>query len=567
MHKKLYCERDNRVRYYVMPKRVVWSDNGSGKIENIDDLLEANNKCCLLKSGATAGISFVLDFGAELNGGIRIDLSECHDVGAIAASRRVRFRIRFGESVSEVMGLPSQDHAVHDTVLELPFWSIQEFGLTGFRFVRLDLLEQNLIVSIRSIKAVALERPFEYKGRFESSDPLLDQIWLTGARTTHLCCQDYILDGIKRDRLVWIGDIHPQIHIIVNAFGNEDIVPKSLNFLRDQMLPGHWMNDISSYSMWWILSVWDWYWYSGDKEFLRSQAAYLEELIDHFVSKIDPSGREMFGGYFMDCIDPSEKQQLEGIRFLDWASDGDHVAIAEGLQALFVWSMSVAQKIYGELADPIMHDKCRVAVERLRSAPLTHTKNKQVSALRTICGISDPQITNASCLAIEPSKGLSTWFAYYVLQARAMAGDYCGCLDLIRSFWGGMSSLGATTFWEHFDEAWLHNAGRIDEITPVGKHDVHAEYGYNCFKGLRHSLCHGWAGGPTAWLSQNVLGVQPVAPGFREVIIKPNLGNLTFAKGVVPTPFGLITVSHKRQADGTIHTEYDVPTDVNVSNK
>jgi hypothetical protein len=453
-------------------------------------------------------------------------------------------------------------------VLELPFLSIQEFGLTGFRFVRLDLLSENLNVRVNSIKAVALERPFEYKGRFESSDSLLDQIWFTGARTAHLCCQDNILDGIKRDRMVWIGDIHPQIHIITQAFGNENIIQKSLDFIRDQTPPNRWVNDISTYSMWWILSVWDWYWYTGDKELLKSQVAYLDDLVNRFLSHIDLSGRETLGGYFMDCVSPSEKEQLEGIRFLDWASEGDGVGIAEGIQALFVWSMQTAQKIYGELGNSQMHNKCQDAAKRLSLAPMKPTQNKQANALRILSRMSDPQTTNRSSLAVEPSsKGLSTWFAYYVLQARAMAGDYCGCLDMIRSFWGGMLNLGATTFWEHFDEAWLHNAGRIDEITPAGKHDVHVEYGEHCFKGLRHSLCHGWAGGPTAWLSQNVLGVQPVAAGFQEVIIKPNLGNLTFAKGAVPTPFGLITVSHKRQADGKIATEYDVPIGVHISNK
>lgn len=39
---------------------------------------------------------------------------------------------------------------------------------------------------------------------------------------------------------------------------------------------------------------------------------------------------------------------------------------------------------------------------------------------------------------------------YYILTARAMAGDYEGCLEAIREYWGGMLSLGATTFWEDF---------------------------------------------------------------------------------------------------------------------
>jgi hypothetical protein len=63
-----------------------------------------------------------------------------------------------------------------------------------------------------------------------------------------------------------------------------------------------------------------------------------------------------------------------------------------------------------------------------------------------------------------------------------------------------MLDLGATTFWEDFDFAWTDNAARIDELVPAGKKDVHGGYGAYCYIGFRHSLCHGWASGPTAWL-------------------------------------------------------------------
>ncbi|MDR2816497.1 MAG: hypothetical protein LBB62_07330 [Proteiniphilum sp.] len=50
---------------------------------------------------------------------------------------------------------------------------------------------------------------FLYLGSFGSSDPRFDSIWITGAYTTHLNMQEYFWDGIKRDRLVWLGDFHP----------------------------------------------------------------------------------------------------------------------------------------------------------------------------------------------------------------------------------------------------------------------------------------------------------------------------------------------------------------------
>ena len=78
-----------------------------------------------------------------------------------------------------------------------------------------------------------------------------------------------------------------------------------------------------------------------------------------------------------------------------------------------------------------------------------------------------------------------------------------------------MLDLGATTFWEDFDIKWLDNAARIDELVPEGKVDVHRSYGDFCYKGFRHSFCHGWASGPTAWLSEHVLGISIVEPGCK----------------------------------------------------
>jgi alpha-L-rhamnosidase len=88
---------------------------------------------------------------------------------------------------------------------------------------------------------------------------------------------------------------------------------------------------------------------------------------------------------------------------------------------------------------------------------------------------------------------------------------------------------------------------------------VHLEKGDHCFKGLRHSLCHGWAGGVTAWLSRYVIGVRPASPGFKTVYIRPNLGNLDFVKGKVPTPYGDIEVEARKDGNGNVKVKSRLP--------
>ena len=67
--------------------------------------------------------------------------------------------------------------------------------------------------------------------------------------------------------------------------------------------------------------------------------------------------------------------------------------------------------------------------------------------------------------------------------------------------------------------------------------------------GTFQSLAHGWGSGPTSALSKYVLGVRPVQPGYKTWLIEPQPGDLSWAEGRVPTPFGPITANWKNAPD------------------
>ena len=181
-----------------------------------------------------------------------------------------------------------------------------------------------------------------------------------------------------------------------------------------------------------------------------------------------------------------------------------------------------------------------------------------------LAGLADAKETNSRILAKDQLEGLSTFYGYYVLQASSAAGDYEGCLEVIRKYWGAMIDLGATSFWEDFNLHWADNAARIDQLVPEGKVDVHAEYGDHCYVGLRHSLCHGWASGPTSWLSEHILGFKPLKPGCAELAIDGHLEDLEWAEGTYPTPRGIVHVRHKKGSNGKIETKVDAPEDIHI---
>lgn len=530
---------DPRVRRYITPTRVVWT-SGEGVV-GAEKLLRDDEGVCTLTPASNAETpGILLDFGRELHGGIRLDSPVCRK------REPVRVRIRFGESASEAMGAPNNDHTVHDIEALVPWYGHTEIGNTGFRFVRIDLLDPETPLILRAVEAVFLYRPVDYLGSFECSDKRLNDIWATGAYTVHLCMQDHVWDGIKRDRLVWIGDLHPEAMVIASVFGAHPIVCESLDYIRDRTpLTGNgspWMNGISSYSLWWILCHLDWYRYGGDRAYLAEQREYLLPLLRLIESKIDINGGE--------CLD--------GTRFLEWPTSGDPSAIASGLQALTVLALRAGATLCNAIDESDAADRAATAARRA-SRIQRESMSKQANALRVLADMADAAGTNQTLLSVDPYRGLSTFYGYYLLQARARARDYTGCLDLIRTYWGGMLDMGATTFWEGFELDWMENATRIDELPTPDKRDIHADFGAWCYEGLRHSLCHGWAAGPTAWLMEHVLGVSPVAPGFTSVSVRPNLAGLKWARGTFPTPHGTINVSHESQADGSIKTTLELP--------
>lgn len=556
-------QRDSRIREYLSPVRIVWQQD-SVQIENEHYLLSpgngqadlSNSRVCVMRSTDARHPALLLDFGKEIQGGIQLV------TGMPASQKPVRIRVRFGESVSEAMceidgkNGATNDHAVRDFQLSLPWLGVAEVGNSGFRFVRIDLSDDSVELQLKEIRAIATYRDIPYKGSFRCSDERLNQIWQTGAYTVHLNLQEYLWDGIKRDRLVWIGDMHPEVMTVNTVFGYNEAVPKSLDLTRNITPLPNWMNGISSYSIWWLLIQRDWFRYQGDWTYLQSQKDYLVDLLKVLISKVDASGRE----------------HLDGMRFLDWPSNENPEAINAGLQALMVQAMKYGAELCSLLQEPELASTCLETEARLRkAAPLvikpflalkkkpTEPGMKQAAALLAWAGLMDANEADQKYLSQEGGHGFSTFYGYYMLRSMALAGNYSGALDIIRSYWGAMLDMGATTFWEDFNLDWLPNAAPIDELVPAGKKDIHGDFGAYCYKGFRHSLCHGWASGPTSWLTEYVLGVEVLEPGCRVLRIVPHLADLEWVEGTFPTPKGIVKIRHEKQPDGSISSKIDAP--------
>ena len=461
------------MKQILLPKKIVCSKNlingAALKVKKPLQVVLRRDEGWAEQNAVMKGKGYiVLDFGKEMCGSIRIITGE--------APAQVRVRIRFGESLSETssdIGVKgaTNSHSARDFEVCLSLLGNVSFGDTGFRYVRLDFLDDAKVVlqNIYCENKIFSKKPiYKYNGQ----DKLVSKIFNTAKRTVDLCAGgEYVWDGVKRDRLVWIGDMHPEILALTTLYGRVKAVERSLNFVKEQTPSNLWMNGIPSYSMWWIICVVDYYKLTGAVDFVSSQLEYIKMLISRFDQFIDESGCYKFNYFFVDW--PTEKSADREV----------------GTRVINIYAVKKAVEIFREFGIDV--SLAEQVLSKLTKKDIVVKEKKQVVALKyfALGEISDQEY---QILISGGAKGMSTFMSYYILKAIA-AKDIDLAISIMKEYYGAMLSLGATTFFEDFNIEWLENASRIDKMPKKGQEDIHGDRGDYCYKGFRHSLCHGWS--------------------------------------------------------------------------
>lgn len=477
--------------------------------------------------------SLLLDFGREVAGRLLIE-SESPTPSILS--------VAYGESEISAMatGLTAGQQGgnyLGTNLIEVPANGIARGPKSGFRYVRIRFLRGAPVSAFRAIRLEGIYYPVEYKGSFESSDPVLNRIWETGAYTAHLCMQDGLWDAPKRDRGRWVGDIDVEGRVINTVFGNSEILEDTLRRLAQDTAPGQHVNGIPSYSALWITSLYSLYEHTGDKAFLESQHSALLRILGRMDQDVGP--------------DHLLNNDVKGWEFVDWAPGlyGRTSEARVGTDLQYLRGYSDAVQLLKYLGDAPNADRyaaqdaemTKAAQSYFDSITKTLGSTWQLNALAVLDHLegqtstpSEPPIWSQVLSKVKQDatsdQVISPYFNAYVLDAMASLDHTPEALAWLRAYWGGMLAEGATSFWESYDLRWP-------------KTNPHLSLQADGTSGYFVSLAHGWSSGPTAWLSENVLGITPASPGYDTVAIRPHLLGLDFAHGSVPTPHGVISIS------------------------
>lgn len=424
------------------------------------------------------GDSVIFDFGEELCGGVRILTYKANNIPV---------RIRFGESLSESCSeigegcSATNDHSLRDFSVSLQNYSDMSFGQTGFRFVRLDFLGD---VEIKCVVAATIVQNRKPLYTYNGSDERLGQIYCAAKRTVDLCISSgYVWDGVKRDRLVWIGDMAPEVLALTTLYGRMSCIESSLDFAKDQAPLPAWMNkSFPTYSMWWIIILQIYNERTRSKSYIKKQMSYLCGLIRQMDECVNEDGALQYPSYFVDWQTHDQPEEKDGSRAINIMAVRSAICLLEE---------------FGE-DSTLAH----ALLEKLLKKDIIARKNKKVLALKYFAvGLSKEEQAE---LVRGGAEGMSTFMSYYILKAVA-SFDRKAAIKMMKDFYGAMLDKGATTFWEDFNMDWVKNSSRIDAFPKDGEKDIHADYGDFCYKGFRHSLCHGWSAGIIAFMKEENL--------------------------------------------------------------
>ena len=385
-----------------------------------------------------------------------------------------------------------------------------------------------------------------------------------------------VMDGAKRDRVVWSGDLGVEGPTDFYSTGATDFIRDSLQLLGSyQDASGESGADVAptmplgtfpergytysaTYSMDEVTNIATYYLYTGDLAFVRSEWPMISRELAYDRSLIDSRGlvaTDSSDGSDWDHYDGPKSGEVTATNDIydQTLVDAATMAGALGLHTLATTYRQQAAALRSDINRYLFDPSTGLYV-------LSDAKPSAVAqdgnSLAVLSGIApagqDQRILSALATALPSTsygpfpfsadagyrRDLSPFVTNEEVQALLADNDTDAALSLVEAMWGHMDAPGPDDTgadWELLDADGTPGSGFT-------------------------SLAHGWSSGPTADLSAYVLGVRPTGAGFRTWLVQPHPGPLAWAEGDVPTPRGTIAVRWGRaHTPGSFSVEVGTP--------
>lgn len=423
----------------------------------------------------------------------------------------------------------------------------------GFRYVTADVAGPALLAAAEAHEEVY---PFELQGAFASSAADLERFVAKAALTVRVCTSDAYTDCPTRERVQWMEDMYMHARAAAFAFGDNAMTRRSLFAAAQSQLPDGRINGFfpsertncafASGSLMWLHMLADYWLHTGNRDDIRRLLPAAGRVLEFLGACRDGGGLVATwpAMQFWDwspiesggCLLLTNAAYAMALRRL-----GRHEVFREALGAdLCGTADAVAAACHERFHMP---DRGLYRDGNLPDGAPSPVVSQHANAMAALAGVCPPnqrqallrRIIDPANLAPVPvgeaslkaeQRGASDkivpvgtlWFGHWLCQALFESGLAEEAIAQMRQLWGAYDDL--PTFPETRIQA--GNTG----------------------------FCHGWAAGPAMLLPAYVLGVQPVAGGWRETLFSPSPGPLQNARGQFKTPAGVLKAMWVRQENG-----------------
>ncbi len=382
----------------------------------------------------------------------------------------------------------------------------------------------------------------EQIAKFSCDRPEVEKIFDVCAYTFHLNSREFLLDGIKRDRWCWSGDAYQSYMVNDYLFADRALNRRTITALYGKPPVLEHINTINDYSALLIIGTWEYYFTTGDIDFIRFIYPRAKALYDFIVSRLDENGLVVSrpGDWiFIDWSDIDKDGPLCAEQILLWQA---HNAMAWLTEAVGGAKSDVdlcnkrADSLKALINEKYWDNEKQAFIDSFTSGRRHVTRHAAIFAIlydfvdkKTADLLVEKVLENDSITKIT-----TPYFELYELMALCKLGHIEYAQNMIDSYWGGMLKLGATSIWEQYDP------------TQSGA-EHYGMYGMRYGK----SLCHAWGSGPVYLLGRYCVGVRPTSVGTKTFEVAPRPGLYRSFDAVVPVG------TRPDGKPGSVHVAYD----------
>ncbi len=383
--------------------------------------------------------------------------------------------------------------------------------------------------------------PQKRSATFASAIPDTDRMWEVSWRTLQCCAHETYEDCPYYEQLNYIADSRLQALCSMVLAGQTDLPRRTIRLFRDSVgpdgmvhgrVPSVFPQILPFFGLMWVLMVEDYWRYVGsrDRAFVRSTLNVVDGVLWFFRERLRENG---FVGH------------LPHWGAVDMAPGWDNIvppAVSAGestyATCLYACGLDAAIRLHVQAGDPADAQRWRPIADRLRRSVreqawserdglflegpgrIQDGLSQHSQAMAILAGVPTADQTRRILERLTTDRSLYRMMfqqSFYLARALEKAGSYAAFSTHVLELWREALAKNVTTWPEYPDPT--------------------------------RSDCHAWSSWVAADLITCVLGVQPLKPGFSEILIAPHTETCAYAGGSAPTPAGAVHVDWRKDPD------------------